>query len=182
MGATQCAVQTFKCIAYTALGIRSNYISSCIAKCDQFYDSFIISPSKTWNHCKTGTRTGVKQLFGHCDDFFSWIIFVHWSVFSLIPCALKTCRPKIYPGLSAETEYFAAPKAAYVIVQPLTSRTFPYWKWTNRSKCQIFILITLHGRLYVAILYVISLEHCSECGEWPDSMEFDTPDFTQLTL
>ena len=47
-------------IAYSALGIQSNCTSSCITKCDQFYDNLIISLSKTWNYCKTGTWTVVK--------------------------------------------------------------------------------------------------------------------------
>ena len=34
-------------------------------------------------HCKTGTWTGVKPLFGHCVKFFTWIIFIPWSAFPL---------------------------------------------------------------------------------------------------
>ena len=42
-----------------------------LAKSDQFYDNLIISFRKTRKHCKPGTWTGVKQLFGHCVGFLS---------------------------------------------------------------------------------------------------------------
>ena len=71
---------------------------------------------------------------------------------------MKTCRQNISPGISDETEYFAATKAAYVIVQPFTSKNVRIGNGQIAPNIHIrifvFIAHTFRGWLYCGMYFM----------------------------